>query len=72
VGVREEHARLYEVAIDATAHLAAALSILRLAHEKGKQPKLVVASDKMFAQMLNDYQKSLDRARKVLSECKGG
>lgn len=53
---------------DASASLAAALSILQRANSKQRQPKKVVASDMMFATMIMDCQKSLDRARAALKE----
>jgi septal ring factor EnvC (AmiA/AmiB activator) len=48
--------------IDTTASLAAAVSLL----ERGG--KKAAPSDKMFAQMLKDYNASLDRARAALSD----
>lgn len=56
-----------EGAVDLAASMAAALSILQRAHSQKKQPSKVVASDSMFAQMMIDYQKSLDRARTTLA-----
>jgi hypothetical protein len=53
-------AELEEVAVDVMASLAAAISLL----ERGG--KKAAASDKMFAQMLVDYNASLDRARAAL------
>lgn len=55
-----------EVAIkalrDVTVHLVAARSLL------SRSPKTAAASDRMFNMMLADYQKSIDRARKALSQ----
>ena len=48
--------------IDATAALAAAISLL----ERTPKAKLAAPSDKMFKQMLADYRASLDRARSHL------
>lgn len=53
-------AELEGVAVDVMASLAAAISLL----ERGG--KKAAASDKMFAQMLVDYNASLDRARAAL------
>ena len=53
-------AQLEDALIDAGASLAAAISLL----ERGG--KKAAASDKMFAVMLSDYQKSMDRARAAL------
>ncbi len=50
-----------EPLMDVTAHLAAALSLLKKGGHAGAAP-----SNKMFDQMLRDYQKSVDRARKIL------
>ena len=57
-----ENARLRAAASDATAHLAAAVSLLEHGGKKA------APSDKMFAQMLVDYNKSLSRARSALNE----
>lgn len=53
--------------VDAAASLAASLSILQRANSHKKQPRLVVASNAMFATMMIDYQKSLDHARAALT-----
>lgn len=53
--------QIREVAIDAAASLAAAISLLE------RSPKKAAPSDKMFDQMLVDYRASLDRARAVLA-----
>lgn len=55
-----------EVIRDLLAHLVAATSLLREAHEQGKQPKTVAASDRMFEQMLRDYDASVARGREYL------
>ena len=52
--------------IDVGASLAAAISLL----ERGG--KKAAPSDKMFAQMLVDYNASLDRFRTTLAELTGG
>ena len=57
--VRELEAAL----TDNAAHLAAAISLLE---RGGKAAKKAAASDKMFDIMLNDYRKSLERARAAL------
>lgn len=54
--------RMREALIIVTASLAAAKSLL----ERGG--KKAVASDRMFEQMLIDYQKVIDVARAVLAE----
>lgn len=54
----------YIVVIDLAASLAAAISLLE---KGGKAAKKAAPSDKMFDQMLRDYQKSLDRARQALA-----
>ena len=53
-------AELEGVAVDVMASLAAAISLLERGGRKA------AASDKMFAQMLVDYNASLDRARAAL------
>ena len=58
--VRELEAAL----TDNAAHLAAAISLLE---RGGKAAKKAAASDKMFDIMLNDYHKSLERARAALA-----
>jgi hypothetical protein len=52
--------------IDVAASLAAAISLL----ERTQSAKKSAASDKMFRIMLNDYRKSLERARAFLRENK--
>ena len=61
----EARVRELEAALtDNAAHLAAAISLL----ERGdKAAKKAAASDKMFDIMLNDYRKSLERARAALA-----
>ena len=56
---------LVERLLDTAASLAAAISLLKRGGKKA------AASDKMFAQMLVDYNASLDRARAALKEIKG-
>lgn len=58
--------RMREALIIVTASLAAAKSLL----ERGG--KKAVASDRMFEQMLIDYQKVIDVARAVLAEEREG
>lgn len=58
-------AKAVEASIDIAASLAAAISLL----ERGG--KKAAASDRMFAQMLLDYNASLDRFRTTLAELKG-
>lgn len=50
----------HEVIIDLAASLAAAISLLE------HSPKKAAASDTMFDMMLNDYRRSLARARSHL------
>ena len=64
--LRAEVDKLRAALVDAGASLAAAISLL----ERGG--KKAAASDKMFAVMLDDYRKSLDRARAALGEEKKG
>ena len=54
-----------------TASLAAAISILRRAHKEHKEPRKVVASDKMFLQMLADYEAAVEAMRSTLSPSSG-
>ena len=56
-----------EVTKDVLASLVAALSILNRAHAEHKEPRKVVSSDAMFAQMLKDYEASVVRARAALT-----
>lgn len=53
------------------ASLVAAVSILRRAHEEHKEPRKVVASDKMFLQMLDDYDAAIDAMRSSLFPSSG-
>lgn len=46
---------------DVTAHLVAAHSLL------SKSPKTAAPSDRMFDQMLLDYEKSIERGRAAIS-----
>lgn len=55
-----ELARLRDGLIDVTAHLAAAISLA------SKGSKKNAASDKMFDQMIKDYEASVKRARALL------
>ena len=56
-----------DVTKDVLASLVAALSILNRAHAEHKEPRKVVSSDAMFAQMLKDYEASVVRARAALT-----
>lgn len=55
-----ENKRLRRAALDATAHLVAATSLLRTGGKKA------APSDKMFEQMLVDYEAAIKRARAAL------
>lgn len=57
-----------EALISVMASLAAAISLL----ERTPQAKKAAPSDKMFAQMLEDYKKSLAEARRTLAVTKAG
>ena len=59
-------AKALEAGVDVAASLNAAISLL----ERGG--KKAAASDKIFAQMLVDYNASLDRFRTTLAELTGG
>lgn len=61
-----ERDRLREALKGTAASLVAALAILNRAREANVAPNYVVASNKMFAQMLRDYEASLDVARAAL------
>lgn len=61
----EEEETQREVLLDVTASLAAAVSLLETG---GKAAKKGAASDKMFDLMVRDYKRSLDRARRALTE----
>ena len=52
---------------DVLAALVAALSIIQRAENLRKSPSHAVASDKMYRQMIVDYQSSVDRARAALA-----
>lgn len=54
--------RLREAALDALAHLVAAHSLLKSGGKKA------APSDRMFEQMLIDYQNSIDRIRAALKD----
>lgn len=56
-----------EVLSDVLASLVAAVSILERAHLQKRQPRLVVGSDAMFVQMLEDYTASIKRGRTALT-----
>ena len=58
-------AALVEALEDVTAHLAAAISLL------SRSPKTGAASNKMFDQMLIDYDNSAARGRAALAAVKG-
>lgn len=58
---------LVKANIDVVASLAASISLLK----RTPQGRLAAASDKMFKQMLVDYEASLERARALLSRIKG-
>lgn len=58
-------AALVEALKDVTAHLAAAISLL------SRSPKTGAASNKMFDQMLIDYDNSAARGRAALAAAKG-
>ena len=60
-----------DVTKDVLASLVAALSILNRAHAEHKEPRKVVSSDAMFAQMLKDYEASVVRAREALATPSG-
>lgn len=66
-GQSEAASQLRETTVDVLASLVAALSILRRAQEQKRKPSLAVASDKMFEQMLKDYDASVERARTSLA-----
>ena len=53
-----------QIAVDLAAHLAAAISLLK---NGGKAAKKAAASDKMFDQMVRDYEACLERARARLA-----
>lgn len=57
-----ENERLREAALDAAAHLVAATSLLR------KGGKKAAPSNKMFAQMLVDYEAAIERTRAALAK----
>lgn len=52
-----------EVTIGVTASLVAALSIIERADDAKKRPSAVIASDKMYRQMVSDYYASVSAAR---------
>jgi hypothetical protein len=60
--IQAENARLREAALDALASLVAAHSLLKRGGKKA------APSDKMFEQMLCDYDATITRARAALGE----
>jgi hypothetical protein len=58
-----EQMALREALMAVTSSLAAAISLLECG---GKAAKKAAPSDRMFDQMMRDYKKSFERARKVL------
>jgi hypothetical protein len=60
--LQAEKARLREAALDALAGLVAAHSLLKAGGKKA------APSDKMFAQMLSDYDAAITRTRAALGE----
>jgi hypothetical protein len=64
--LKAENERLREAALDAAAHLVAATSLLR------KGGKKAAPSNKMFAQMLVDYEAAIERTRAALQETDNG
>jgi hypothetical protein len=61
---RAEIEQWESVTISAVASLAAAISLLKAG---GKAAKKGAASDKMFDQMIRDYERALDNARAALA-----
>ena len=57
---------LRDLAYDLLGTLVAALSVLNRAEDRGHRPSQVVASRRMFQQMLKDYEASVERARAAL------
>lgn len=57
-------------AIAVLASLAAAIRLLRRAEEIGKRPSQAVGSDKMFKQMLRDYEAALENGREAMKGVK--
>lgn len=55
--------RRNDVRVAMLASLVASVSILKDAREQKKAPNMVVGSDKMFDQMIVDFEKTMDRAR---------
>lgn len=47
--------------------LKAATSLIKTAHERHQEPRLAVASDKIFDQMIEDYERRFAEARAVLN-----
>jgi predicted nuclease with TOPRIM domain len=64
--LRAENDRLRDAAVGVAASLEATLSLLNRAQVSGVAPNRVAPSNKMFAQMLRDYEASLDAVRAVL------
>lgn len=62
--MKSENERLKKALVDVTASLAAAVSLLE------RSPKTAAPSNRMFDQMLKDYQASIARARALLVELK--
>jgi hypothetical protein len=56
-----------EPLLDALSGLVAAVSILERAYEEKKAPNMVVGSNMMFEQMLDDYRASINRVHASLN-----
>ena len=61
--IEQKAMALREVLMSVTSALAAAISLLE---RGGKAAKKAAPSDAMFGQMILDYKKSFERARKLL------
>lgn len=66
-----DSARLREALKDALASLVAMTSLIIRAEDEKRQPSKVVASDRMFRQMLVDYDNATIKARRALGGTNG-
>lgn len=68
-GARSECANeIAECLKDVLAHLVAATSLIARAEDIKRRPSRAVASDAMFAQMIQDYEAAISRARAALTK----
>lgn len=69
---RRDLAEVREVCIDCVASLVASISLMNCAEENNRKPSRAAPSNTMFKMMVGDYERSVDRARALLSRLGAG